>query len=97
MSQFYYNFLDTFLERADLQLCEMDTDSLYLALRRPALEEVVNLDVVNVFYSVYDSWFPSDVCRTHKSTFINAVGIIRRKKCVACRDCKIFIKELLLC
>ena len=27
MLQFYYDFLDKYLDRADFQMCEMDTDS----------------------------------------------------------------------
>lgn len=41
MLQFYYDFLDKFVDREDLQLCEMDTDSLYFSLSRLTLEEVL--------------------------------------------------------
>ena len=32
MLEFYYDFIDKYIDRTDFQLCEMDTDSLYLAL-----------------------------------------------------------------
>lgn len=41
MLEIYYDFLDKFIKREDFQLCEMDTDSLYLAMSLPTPEEVV--------------------------------------------------------
>ena len=32
MLQFYYDFLDKYLDRTDFQMCEMDTDSAYIAI-----------------------------------------------------------------
>jgi len=32
MQQFYYDFSDKYLDRADLKMCEMDTDSAYIAI-----------------------------------------------------------------
>ena len=34
MLQFYYDFLDKYLDRSDFQMCEMDTDSAYIAISR---------------------------------------------------------------
>ena len=31
MLQFYYDFFDKYLDRADFQTCEMDKDSAYIA------------------------------------------------------------------
>ena len=33
MLQFYYDFLDKYLDRRDFQMCEMDTDSAYIAFQ----------------------------------------------------------------
>ena len=32
MLQFYFDFLDKYLDRSDFQYCEMDTDSAYIAI-----------------------------------------------------------------
>jgi hypothetical protein len=40
MLQFYYDFLDTYLDRTTFQALEMDTDSLYLAMSN---ENILNL------------------------------------------------------
>ena len=32
MLQFYFDFMDKYLDRSDFQYCEMDTDSAYIAI-----------------------------------------------------------------
>ena len=39
MLQFYYEFLDFYLDRRDFELIQMDTDSMYFALSRKSLED----------------------------------------------------------
>jgi hypothetical protein len=34
MLEFYYDFIDVFVDRRDFQYCAMDTDSAYMALSR---------------------------------------------------------------
>ena len=41
MLEFYYDFLDRYLDRRDFELIQMDTDSMYLALSTETLEEAV--------------------------------------------------------
>ena len=41
MLQFYYEFLDHYLDRRDFELIQMDTDSLYFALSREKLEDAI--------------------------------------------------------
>ena len=31
MLQFYYNFMDQYVDRSDIEYCEMDTDTAYIA------------------------------------------------------------------
>lgn len=71
----------------------MDTGSLYLAFSKPTLEKVVKSDMVNKFYVVYASWFPSEVCPAHNTAFIRSVGVIHPENCVAYRDRKRFDKR----
>ena len=44
MLQFYNDFMLVFVDRSDFQLTEMDTDSLYMAISRESLSEVVKED-----------------------------------------------------
>jgi hypothetical protein len=41
MLEFYYDFMDVFVDRRDFQYCAMDTDSAYMALSATSLEEVI--------------------------------------------------------
>jgi hypothetical protein len=41
MLEFYYDFMDVFVDRSDFQYCSMDTDSAYMALSATSLEEVI--------------------------------------------------------
>jgi hypothetical protein len=43
MLEFYYNFMDVFVDRSDSQYCSMDTDSAYMALRRLLIPLQLNL------------------------------------------------------
>ena len=47
MLQFYYDFLDKYLERADFQMCEMDTDSAYIAISGDSVESLVKPELSN--------------------------------------------------
>ncbi|BFZ20032.1 hypothetical protein BsWGS_23071 [Bradybaena similaris] len=86
MLQFYYDFLVEFVDTADFELCEMDTDSLYLALSTSTLEEAVKPDRRTEFYTKYADWFPSVACATHRVDFIETLGATPiTKTCPECR------------
>jgi hypothetical protein len=41
MLQFYYNFIDKYIDRSDFQLTEMDTDSNYFAFSEDSIEKLI--------------------------------------------------------
>ena len=41
MLEFHYDFLDKYVARRDYELIQMDTDSSYMALSAPTLDELV--------------------------------------------------------
>ena len=41
MLQFYYDFVDRYIERPLFQYCEMDTDSAYIALAGDTIDDLV--------------------------------------------------------
>jgi hypothetical protein len=45
MLQFYYDYLDVYVDRADFAYCEMDTDSAYMALPGTTFASVVKPDI----------------------------------------------------
>ena len=58
MLQFYYQFLDHFVDRSDYELLEMDTESAYMALAGENLESLVKPELQEEFRGVKDSWLP---------------------------------------
>jgi len=67
MLQFYYDCIDQYIDRSDFQLCEMDTDSLYMALSTPTLDEAVKPEMRWSFFQHFHQWFPAQACDEHQS------------------------------
>ncbi|RUS74664.1 hypothetical protein EGW08_017570 [Elysia chlorotica] len=61
---------NTKLSKDDYQLCEMDTDLLYMALSIESLEEAARLHLLQALYQEYPKWFPAKACDTHNKQFI---------------------------
>ena len=49
MLEFYYDFLDKYFSRQELELCYMDTDSFYLVMSGDSLDGIVRLEMKQVF------------------------------------------------
>ena len=60
MMEFYYDFMDVFVDRSDFQYCAMDTDSAYMALSATSLDEVIKPDMQQRFQIEKKNWFPRD-------------------------------------
>jgi hypothetical protein len=41
MLQFYYNFIDKYIDRSDFEVCQMDTDSNYIAFSEDSIEKLI--------------------------------------------------------
>ena len=70
MLQFYYDFLDKFIDRQDFEYVEMDTDSAYVALAGKSLEELVKPHLRGQFYEEWDQWFQAEACDRHRQDFV---------------------------
>ena len=58
MLSFYYDFMDKFLDRADFEYCEMDTDSAYVALSGDNIEALVRSELKEECEREKFNWFP---------------------------------------
>lgn len=58
MLQFYFDFLDKYLDRSDFQYCEMDTDSAYIAISGDSVESLVKPELEQEFQKDKCNWFP---------------------------------------
>jgi len=74
MLQFYYDYLDVYVDRADFAYCEMDTDSAYMALSGPTFASVVKPGMKDCYQraltgccrdDVDPQWFPRTCCTKH--------------------------------
>ena len=70
MLKFHYDCIDKYIDRADYQLCQMDTDSYYMVLSTPTLEDAVRPSLRRKFFEDYHTWFPSPACKHHMSDFV---------------------------
>ena len=60
MLEFYYDFLDRYLDRKDFELIQMDTDSNYLAISGKSLEDIVKPDMREEFEKEKKNWLAWD-------------------------------------
>ena len=60
MLQFYYEFLDFYLDRRDFELIQMDTDSMYFALSRERLEDAIRPGYESQFEEEKKRWLAWD-------------------------------------
>jgi len=77
---FYYDFLDVYVSRDDFVLSQCDTDSLYFAISKPTLAEVIKPEMLASYHEqllqrcddverVVDDtyWLPRECCPKHKN------------------------------
>ena len=70
MLQFYYDFVDRYVERPLFQYCEMDTDSAYIALAGESIEDLV-VDRENYFRHRSEC-LPAECCDEHHKYYVKA-------------------------
>ena len=77
MLQFYYDFLDKYLDRADFQMCEMDTDSAYIAISGDSVESLVKPELKAAFEQDKCNWFPRTDTAEHKAYDKRTPGLFK--------------------
>ena len=60
MLEFYYDFLDRYIDRKDFELIQMDTDSNYLAISGKKLEDIVRPEMKAEFEKQKKNWLAWD-------------------------------------
>ena len=84
MLQFYYDCLRKYLNPNSFELIETDTDSLYMGLNQPTLEQCVKKELLSDYRSyIYQrcgdnltaEWFPRLCCDKHKAIDRRYCGI----------------------
>ena len=70
MLQFYYDFIDRYVERPLFQYCEMDTDSAYLALADESVDALVTPALREHYFRHRSEWLPSECCDAHRDEYV---------------------------
>ena len=70
MLQFYYDFLDQYLDRKNYQYLEMDTDSAYIAIADKNIERLVKPHLKEQFYEEWNQWLPAEACLAHHQDYV---------------------------
>ena len=60
MLEFYYDFLDKYVDRRDFEYCYMDTDSAYIAISGEELRDVVRLELLEAYDKDVVNWLVTD-------------------------------------
>ena len=71
MLEFYYDFIDIYLDRKNFQYIEMDTDSAYIALAGQNLDDLVKPELKKQFFEEWNNWLPAEACVTHQKEFVD--------------------------
>ena len=77
MLQFYYDFLDKYLDRTDFQMCEMDIDSAYIAISGESVEPLVKPELKAEFEQDTCNWFPRTDTAEHKAYDKRTPGLFK--------------------
>ena len=72
MLQFYYDFVDRYVERPLFQYCEMDTDSAYIALAGESIDGLVRTDRRVHYFRHRSQWLPAECCDEHEDDYVRA-------------------------
>ena len=79
MLQFYFDFLDKYLDRRDFQYCEMDTDSAYIAISGPSVESLVRPELREEFEKDKCKWFPRTDTSENKAYDKRTPGLFKEE------------------
>ena len=86
MLEFYYDFLDKYFSRQDLELCYMDADSFYLAMSGNSLDEILRPEMKEAFKADKKNWLTTDKFSERtpglfKREFVDTRGVWLTGKC----------------
>ena len=71
MLQFYYDFIDRYVDRSLFQYCEMDTDSAYIALAGDSIDDLVSAEHREHYFKHRSEWLPAECCDEHKEEYVH--------------------------
>ena len=79
MLQFFFDFMDKYLDHSDFQYCEMDTDSDYIAIAEQSVERLVKSELRGEFEADKGNWFPRTDSPEHKAYDKRTPGLFKEE------------------
>jgi hypothetical protein len=73
MLDFYYNFIDKYIDRSDFELLEMDTDSNYFAFSEDSIEKLINPEMKEEYENDKYNFLPSVSEELHPTFNVDGV------------------------
>jgi hypothetical protein len=73
MLQFYYNFIDKYIDRSDFQMCQMDTDSNYFAFSEDDIDKIIKPEMREEYERDKINFLPSESEELHPTFQVDGV------------------------
>ena len=77
MLEFYYDFLNKFVDRSDMNMMYMDTDSCYMAITADKFEDIIKPDMREVYENEKNLWFPRTDTETNLKYDTRTPGLFK--------------------
>ena len=73
MLEFYYDFIDKYIDRSDFELLEMDTDSNYFAFSEDSIEKLIKPHMREEYDNDKYNFLPSESSELHPTFNVNGI------------------------
>ncbi len=73
MLDFYYNFIDKYIDRSDFELLEMDTDSNYFACSEDSIEKLIKPEMREEYEKEKYNFLPSESEELHPTFQVDGI------------------------
>ena len=73
MLEFYYNFIDKYIDRSDFELLEMDTDSNYFAFSEDSIEKIIKPEMKEEYKKDKYNFLPSESKELHPTFQVDGI------------------------
>ncbi len=76
MLDFYYNFIDKYIDRSDFELLEMDTESNYFAFSEDSIEKLIKPEMKEEYENDRYNFLPSESKELHPTFQVDGVRLL---------------------
>ncbi len=73
MLQFYYQFIDKYVDWSDFEMCQMDTDSNYIAFSEDSIEKLIKPEMREEYGKDRYNFLPSESKEIHPTFQVDGI------------------------